>query len=54
MTITVTDSGRWRAPRGENRGRGLPMMRALADTVDVRQTDEGTAVTLTQRLGKPA
>ena len=54
VTITVTDNGRWRAPRGENRGRGLPMMRALADTVDVRQTGEGTAVTLTQRLGKPA
>jgi len=54
VTITVTDTGRWRAPRGENRGRGLPMMRALAETVDVRQTDGGTAVTLTQRLGTPA
>ena len=53
MTITVTDSGRWRPPRGANRGRGLPLMRALVETADVRQTDAGTVVTLTRRLGTP-
>jgi anti-sigma regulatory factor (Ser/Thr protein kinase)/putative methionine-R-sulfoxide reductase with GAF domain len=54
VTLTVTDSGRWRPPRGANRGRGLPLMRTLVETVDVRQTDAGTTVTLTRRLGTPA
>ena len=39
VTITVTDHGQWRPPRGENRGRGLPLMHALMDEVDVRHTD---------------
>jgi anti-sigma regulatory factor (Ser/Thr protein kinase) len=51
VTLTVSDHGRWRPPRGENRGRGLPMMRTLMDTVDVRQTADGTDVVLTRRLG---
>ena len=32
-------SGRWRPPRGTDRGRGLLMMRELMDTVDVSHTD---------------
>jgi anti-sigma regulatory factor (Ser/Thr protein kinase) len=54
VTITITDSGRWREPRGENRGRGLPIMEAFADSVDIRRRAEGTAVTLTRRLATPA
>ncbi len=50
VTITVTDRGQWRPPRGENRGRGLPLMRTLMDEVDVRHTNEGTSVTLTRTL----
>ena len=50
MTITVTDHGQWRPPRGENRGRGLPLMHTLMDEVDVRHTDEGTSVTLISTL----
>ena len=46
----MTDHGQWRPPRGENRGRGLPLMHTLMDEVDVRQTDEGTSVTLTRTL----
>jgi anti-sigma regulatory factor (Ser/Thr protein kinase) len=51
VRLTVSDRGRWRAPRGDNRGRGIPLMRALMDTVDVRHTDDGTAVTLARHLG---
>jgi GAF domain-containing protein/anti-sigma regulatory factor (Ser/Thr protein kinase) len=54
IVITVTDQGRWREPRGENRGRGLPLMRALMDEVDVRHTDAGTSVVLVRRRGEPA
>jgi GAF domain-containing protein/anti-sigma regulatory factor (Ser/Thr protein kinase) len=50
VTITVTDRGQWRPPRGENRGRGLPLMHTLMDEVDVRHTDEGTTVTLIRTL----
>ena len=50
VTITVTDHGQWRPPRGENRGRGLPLMHTLMDEVDVRHTDGGTAVTLISTL----
>jgi GAF domain-containing protein/anti-sigma regulatory factor (Ser/Thr protein kinase) len=50
VTLTVADHGQWRAPRGENRGRGVPLMRALMDEVDVRHTDDGTTVTLTRAL----
>ena len=46
VTVTVTDRGHWRAPRGSNRGRGLPLMRELMDTVDVSHSEHGTAVTL--------
>ena len=51
VTVTVTDRGQWRPPRGSNRGRGLPLMRELMDTVDVSHTEHGTAVTLVTTLG---
>jgi hypothetical protein len=43
VTPTVTDRGRWRPPRGHNRGRGLPLMRELMDSVDISQTDLDSA-----------
>ena len=54
VTLTVSDRGRWRPPRGQNRGRGIPIMRALMDTVDVRETADGTAVALARSLGTTA
>jgi anti-sigma regulatory factor (Ser/Thr protein kinase) len=51
IRITIRDRGRWREPRGENRGRGLPMMRTLMDAVDVQEAAGGTEVVLAKSLG---
>ena len=48
--VTVRDFGRWRAQREAGRGRGTPMMRALADEVDVTTGDGGTVVRLRRGL----
>jgi len=50
VTIEVRDAGRWRAPRGTNRGRGLMIMRTVMDGVDVRSGPDGTHVSLRRRL----
>ncbi|GHF65629.1 PAS domain S-box-containing protein [Amycolatopsis bartoniae] len=52
LTVVVTDTGRWRIPPPDNhvlRGRGLDMMRALAQEVVVDTSDTGTIVTLQWR-----
>lgn len=53
LAVTVDDHGRWRyqvarAPgaRQELRGRGIPLMQALADTLVIDRTPRGTRVTL--------
>jgi len=50
LEITVRDFGTWRAPRGGNRGRGLPLMGALMDAVVVNPGSEGTELILRRRL----
>jgi anti-sigma regulatory factor (Ser/Thr protein kinase) len=50
VTLTVRDTGSWRPPRGEHRGRGLKMIEAAVDEVDVRTTGAGTEVLMRQRL----
>jgi PAS domain S-box-containing protein len=44
--VRVVDFGRWKTPdaRPRTRGRGLPMMRAVSDRVDLGPTDTGTTV----------
>ena len=49
-TVTIRDHGRWRAPRGGNRGRGIPIMREFMDEVSVEPSEQGTTVHLTRRL----
>jgi GAF domain-containing protein/anti-sigma regulatory factor (Ser/Thr protein kinase) len=49
--FTVGDRGRWRPARGNNRGRGIALMRELMDDVQVDSGGEGTVVTLRRRLG---
>lgn len=48
VTVTVTDAGRWKTPsaQGIAGGRGLPLMRGLADYQEVHSTADGTRVTL--------
>jgi serine phosphatase RsbU (regulator of sigma subunit)/anti-sigma regulatory factor (Ser/Thr protein kinase) len=54
IRVVIRDTGRWRPPRGTNRGRGLLLMSELMDSVDVRHTDEGTEVVLERALGREA
>jgi GAF domain-containing protein/anti-sigma regulatory factor (Ser/Thr protein kinase) len=48
--VTVRDRGRWRAPRGVNRGRGLRLIEAFMDDVEVIRADDGTMVRMRRRL----
>jgi anti-sigma regulatory factor (Ser/Thr protein kinase)/putative methionine-R-sulfoxide reductase with GAF domain len=52
VEVTVRDRGRWREPRGEHRGRGLMMMRAAMDEVEVVPGESGTTVRMCRRLGR--
>jgi len=54
VEVTVRDEGTWRPPRDDTRGRGLPLMRALMDSVDVEPGEgkRGTTVTLRRVLGR--
>ena len=50
VTIAIRDRGRWRPPRGSNRGRGLSIMVAAMDDVQIDRTDTGTQVVMRRRL----
>jgi anti-sigma regulatory factor (Ser/Thr protein kinase) len=54
IRIRVRDHGRWREPREVDRGRGLPLMRALMDGVHVERLRTGTVITLERGLGRKA
>jgi anti-sigma regulatory factor (Ser/Thr protein kinase) len=51
VTLAVRDSGNWREPRGVHRGRGLKMIEATVDDVDVTVGENGTQVVMHRRLG---
>jgi anti-sigma regulatory factor (Ser/Thr protein kinase)/putative methionine-R-sulfoxide reductase with GAF domain len=51
VTLAVRDRGRWRRPRGVHRGRGLMMMEATVDELDVHATATGTEVLMRRRIG---
>jgi anti-sigma regulatory factor (Ser/Thr protein kinase) len=51
VEISVRDHGQWRRARGTHRGRGMPLMEALMDSVHVQHTAEGTVVVLRRSLG---
>lgn len=50
LTITIADQGRWRestpATQSRSRGRGIPLMRALADDLTIDCSPLGTTVCL--------
>jgi anti-sigma regulatory factor (Ser/Thr protein kinase) len=53
LSIQVSDLGRWRVQKtGPNRGRGLSMMRAVMDEVQVRRRHDGTTVLMRLALGR--
>ncbi len=50
LACTVVDRGGWRAPGAPgDRGRGLALIRSLADDVEVRSSTTGTTVAMTWR-----
>jgi anti-sigma regulatory factor (Ser/Thr protein kinase) len=50
IVIKISDSGRWRTPRGSERGRGLRIIEHLMDAVDVQRTATGTTVRMRKAL----
>ncbi|WP_327139919.1 SpoIIE family protein phosphatase [Nocardia sp. NBC_01327] len=52
VTLVVTDTGTWRPQPSDpgHRGRGITMMRALTDQLDIDLTGPGTRVAMTTRL----
>lgn len=52
VTVTVTDYGRWRPPsQGDtSRGRGLRLIRGLAEHVKVTPSQHGTTVAMVYRM----
>jgi anti-sigma regulatory factor (Ser/Thr protein kinase)/putative methionine-R-sulfoxide reductase with GAF domain len=52
VIVRVRDTGRWRAPRGRNRGRGLTIIEAAMDMVHVSSTSDGTELVMQRKLGR--
>jgi serine phosphatase RsbU (regulator of sigma subunit)/anti-sigma regulatory factor (Ser/Thr protein kinase) len=50
VVVTVRDRGGWRDRISDDRGRGLPLMRALMDTVEIEQRPSGSTVLLRRAL----
>ena len=54
FTVQIDDFGRWRPfQKREERGRGIPLMHALVDGVQIKSTQSSTSITLSIDL-KPA
>ena len=51
IVVAVYDHGRWRSPRGHDRGRGFTLMEYFMDRVDVERSEQGTTVRMERRLG---
>jgi len=55
LVVDVLDSGRWKpAERRDERGRGIKIMRALMDRIEIRTMQAETSVRLTVRLPRCA
>jgi anti-sigma regulatory factor (Ser/Thr protein kinase)/putative methionine-R-sulfoxide reductase with GAF domain len=51
LEFVVRDEGTWRDPRGDNRGRGLTVVRAAMDEVEINRSDAGTEVVMRRKAG---
>ncbi len=54
VVATIGDAGRWRLPRGDNRGRGMLVMRYCSDDVRIDYGPAGTTVVIRRRLAEEA
>jgi anti-sigma regulatory factor (Ser/Thr protein kinase) len=50
LSFVVSDAGSWRPPRGQDRGRGLTIIRAAMDDVEVNSSDTGTEIVMRRRI----
>ena len=50
ITIVVRDTGRWRAARNGDRGRGLPLIETCMDSCVFTRGNEGTELRMTRRV----
>jgi anti-sigma regulatory factor (Ser/Thr protein kinase) len=50
LAVTVRDTGSWRPPRGTDRGRGLSIIDAAMDEVEVNRRERGTEIIMRRRL----
>ena len=50
VQLAVRDFGAWRDPRDGDQGRGLSLMRALMDTVEVAPAPDGTTIWMRHQL----
>jgi serine phosphatase RsbU (regulator of sigma subunit)/anti-sigma regulatory factor (Ser/Thr protein kinase) len=51
VVLCVRDFGSWRPPRGRHRGRGLQLIDALMEDVQIERGDRGTEVRMRRRIG---
>ncbi|MGH3550938.1 MAG: ATP-binding protein, partial [Pseudonocardiaceae bacterium] len=54
VIATVADTGRWRPPRGADRGRGTLFMRNCSDDLRIDHGPTGTTVVIRRRLAEQA
>ena len=52
VVAVIGDTGRWRSPRGSFRGRGITLMRALSDEVEIERADTGTRVRIRRTISE--
>jgi len=50
IVVSVRDFGRWRPPREDERGRGLGVIDAMMDRVEILKRADGTEVRMVRRL----
>jgi len=49
VRVSIRDSGRWRKAGAYGRGRGLAIMRALVDSLEIEREESGTTVVITKQ-----
>jgi anti-sigma regulatory factor (Ser/Thr protein kinase) len=50
VVLVIRDEGRWRPPRGQNRGRGMGLMETFMDEVVIAPGESGTEVRMRRRI----